>query len=447
MTRSTIGALCALCLSWAAPPSVAATLMLDRVTLPSRFGPTVDSAPVPGRPGAMLILNQATGRILLFDAATGTASVVLDKVTVDGRDLPTGYNRGAYSLALAPDFAASGQVYVSVATTLPAEAGDGTRVRNANVVVRYDVDLATLTADPSTQARIVTIPHPLAPRTGTHYGGAIGFDATGALLLTTGDTDAPFGDGQANPARDVTSLLGKIIRIDPTGDDSPDDPLNAYRIPPDNPDLGPGADPALFAIGLRNPFKGKVDLATGAFFVADVGEARVEEIDLVRPGDDLGWPALEGGDPVAGASNPGGRQTPPVFTYGHDMGVSVVGGIVYHGRRNPALDGRYLFGDLVGVAGANRMPLFSMAFDLLAGTVERPVRYDLSVRSGTLNALFGFGQTTDGRLFAFDGDGDVFRVSSVPVPAAALPALAVWGLVLCWKGRRRRQAAHRVTVV
>ena len=224
----------------------------------------------------------------------------------------------------------------------------------------------------------------------------------------------------------------------------PGDPLNNYRIPPDNPDFGPGADPALYATGLRNPFKGKVDLQTGAFMVADVGEGAREEINFVRPGDNLGWPAFEGPNAVAGVESSGGPAVSPVFSYGHDIGVSVVGGIVYHGSRNGGLDGQYVFGDLLGVGGPNRMPVFSYTFDLLSGAVDRLTRYDLSVRTGTLNVLFGFGQTDGGRLFAFDGDGDVFRVSSVPLPAAGVLLTALYGSLSLWglaragmMGRRR----------
>ena len=151
------------------------------------------------------------------------------------------------------------------------------------------------------------------------------------LFLGIGD------DNQAHDAPDLQSLRGKIIRIDVRGATME----RPYRIPDDNPLLAtPDARPEIWAWGLRNPWRMSFD-TEGRLWVGDVGADLEEEISLVMPGADLGWPLIEGtychGEQRACDAL---DATPPVATYGRDQGCAIIGGI-----HRPAT-GAYLFGDL-----------------------------------------------------------------------------------------------------
>lgn len=185
---------------------------------------------------------------------------------------------------------------------------------------------------------IIEVPQPYT----NHNGGAIRFGPDGMLYLGLGDGGAandPEGHGQNRE-----TLLGTIIRIDVNDIDT----TTPYRIPTDNPFLGiAGVRPEIWAYGLRNPWRMAFDQETGLLWAADVGQDRVEEIVIVRAGENHGWNVFEGDecfrsdDDCAALSD----AVPPVGTYGHDKGCSVTGGMVYRGDALPHLQDVYIFGD------------------------------------------------------------------------------------------------------
>ncbi|HSM50872.1 MAG TPA: PQQ-dependent sugar dehydrogenase, partial [Thermoanaerobaculia bacterium] len=160
---------------------------------------------------------------------------------------------------------------------------------------------------------------------------------------------------QAHPGQ---YLLGKMLRLDVTGDDFPADPLRTYRIPPDNPYAGAtfGAD-EIWARGLRNPFRFSFDRATGDLWIGDVGQGAWEEVNL-RPfgspgGDHYGWVCREGlvASSVSGCSQTNcpadstGLQDPVFVGDSSATWCSVIGGYRYRGSRVPGTIGDYLFAD------------------------------------------------------------------------------------------------------
>ncbi len=174
-----------------------------------------------------------------------------------------------------------------------------------------------------------------------HSGGCIHFGPDGFLYFGMGDT-GPHRDPNGH-AQNLNLLLGKILRIDVDhGEDG-----KAYSIPRDNPFQGmPNARPEIWALGFRNPWQFTFDKETGDLWVADVGQDRLEEIDIVKRGENYGWNVYEGFEPFSNIFRKEGvTYTLPVLAYRRKFGVSVTGGPVYRGKKAPSFQGVYIFGD------------------------------------------------------------------------------------------------------
>jgi putative heme-binding domain-containing protein len=174
-----------------------------------------------------------------------------------------------------------------------------------------------------------------------HTGGHIAFGPDGYLYLGMGDT-GPQQDPQGH-GQDMTTLLGKILRIDVdhTSGELP------YAIPADNPFINTtGACPEIFAVGFREPWRFSFDSVTGDLWVGDVGQDRVEEVAIVRKGENHGWNVYEGFEAFSNKyRKEGAAYTPPVFAYRRKFGNSITGGFVYRGDKNSSFYGAYICGD------------------------------------------------------------------------------------------------------
>ena len=180
-----------------------------------------------------------------------------------------------------------------------------------------------------------------------HNGGWIDFGPDGYLYIATGDGGA--ANDPKKRAQDLSSHLGKILRIDVSG-------KTGYTIPKDNPYRGKGsAKPEIYSSGLRNPWRCSWDRKTGDFYIGDVGQNLWEEINYIPAGKDkglnYGWRPREGliATPkkgVGGDKPPG--ATEPVYVYKHGsgkfQGISVTGGYVYRGPIK-SIQGKYFFAD------------------------------------------------------------------------------------------------------
>ena len=171
---------------------------------------------------------------------------------------------------------------------------------------------------------------------GNHNSGQLAFGPDGYLYISLGDGGAggdPHGNGQ-NPH----SLLGSLLRIDVDGG-------KPYAIPPDNPFIKGGGRPEVYAYGLRNPWGWGFDRKTGRLWLADVGQDRWEEVDVIRPGGNYGWNIKEGRHCYARMPCEVAGLVDPVVEYSHRQGCSITGGRVYRGRAVPQLVGQYLYAD------------------------------------------------------------------------------------------------------
>lgn len=207
------------------------------------------------------------------------------------------------------------------------------------IISRFTVSAGK--ADIESEKVLLKIPQPYA----NHNGGSLRFGPDGYLYISLGDGGSAGDPG--NRAQDKNVLLGKILRIDV-------DKGDPYDIPPTNPFINQiGVKPEIWSYGLRNPWRMNFDKTTGDLYIADVGQATIEEINMQpkdNGGQNYGWRCYEGTakynlDGCLDSSN----YTFPIFEYDHNEGrCSIAGGYVYRGKKYSALVGKYFYGDFCG---------------------------------------------------------------------------------------------------
>ena len=343
-----------------------------------------------------VFIVEKAGQIEILDLDTGLlASTPFLDIVSSISDAGEG---GLLGLALAPDFSTSGTFYVYV-TNL---SGD-TEIR------RYQVSSTDPNqADVSSANVILTFAQP----DDNHNAGWIGFDSGGLLYIASGD-----GGGSGDPAgngQNTNTLLGAMLRIDPSSDDFPGDALRDYAIPADNPFATSGGAPEIYAYGLRNPFRASFDRATDNLYIGDVGQGAIEEIDLIRPGEaglNFGWNILEGTQNFAGGSTAG--LTPPIAEYSHGTGPtqgrSVTGGYVYRGPI-ASLQGQYFFGDFIsGNIWSINVSSISQGATISSNAFNIRTS-EFTPDLGALDNFASFGEDDAGNLYLVGIDGEVFVV-------------------------------------
>lgn len=295
-----------------------------------------------------------------------------------------GAERGLLSIAFPRNYRRSGRFYVAFTDN----QGD------LNV---WEFSRRSATrAKRSSGRRVIVIPH---RANANHNAGQLQFLGN-LLYISTGDGGA--GGDPPNNAQNVDSLLGKILRVDPT-------PGGGYTVPADNPFVGrPGRD-EIFAYGFRNPWRFSFNTkGAGAPYIAvgDAGQDRFEEVDYTRvsaaAGANFGWDAFEGFSKYTGTASgtpdPGGT-TKPVLVYGthSDGNCTIVGGYVVHDKRLGRLRGRYVYSDFC----AGRLRSF----------VPKPGGARHNRKVGVhVDSPSSFGQDTRGRIYVCSLDGPVYRL-------------------------------------
>jgi putative heme-binding domain-containing protein len=174
-----------------------------------------------------------------------------------------------------------------------------------------------------------------------HSGGCICFGPDGFLYIGMGDT-GPQQDPQGH-GQDLSIFLGKMLRIDVDHSD----PDLAYAIPTDNPFHDrPNVRPEIWAYGFREPWRFSFDPLTHDLWVGDVGQDRIEEVSIVKKGENLGWNVYEGFEPFSNRYRKEGvTYVPPVFAYRRKYGNSITGGFIYRGDKRSSFYGVYICGD------------------------------------------------------------------------------------------------------
>ncbi len=248
---------------------------------------------------------------------------------------------------------------------------------------------------------------------GYHLGGSPLFGPDGLLYLPLGDGGYT-GDPQGGTrSQSLSSLWGKVLRIDVDGDDFPADAEANYRIPAGNPYVGGVAtDDAIFARGLRNPFRCSFDRVTGKLWIGDVGGTVREEIDVIDPLTDAtknyGWNCVEGTlcTSNSNCSCPSASITAPLYDYTHTTGLCITGGSVYRGCAVPALVGQYLYADYQNNK-AWRMNL----------STGSPVVTDITTQLAPVGGITCIGEDARGELYVVNHtSGTVRKITSNPAP-------------------------------
>jgi len=326
--------------------------------------------------GELAYVLERAGRIRLFRKDLLQRRPVLDIASL----VTTSGEGGLLGMAFDARFANNRHIYLHYS--------NGTGV--TTVIARYTMDPSMTSIDTSSARTIIRITQPFT----NHKGGSINFGQDGFLYVGMGDGGS--GNDPSNNAQNPNSLLGKMLRIDPTGDDFPADPLTNYSIPTSNPWFSTaGARKELWAIGVRNPFRWNIDSVTGALLIADVGQGTMEEVNYEpagMSGRNYGWRVREG----TGATGLSGNAfnttyRNPFFTYLRNSttgGFSITGGFFYRGTALAELTNRYLCADYVsnnfwavpivlnGSGEANTTPLASAARHPFAVTVSGIVSID-----------------------------------------------------------------------
>ncbi len=355
--------------------AVAAKVRLVQV---GRFTQPVGVTGAPGEPSRVFVVQRA-GQVMLILGGHTQAQPFLDiagSVNSQGSD-----EQGLLGLAFPSDYASSGLFYV-----------DYTIADNDIRIVQYhrsatDPNLA----DPSSGRLVLTIDH---HQFTNHNGGQLAFGPEGDLYVGVGDGGSE--DDPDNNGQDTDTLLGKILRIDPSSG-------GGYTIPPTNPFAGrPKKRAEIWAYGLRNPWRFSFDRLTGALIIGDVGQNLQEEVDYAPAGTgsgaNYGWSIWEGDRRNKPGTAP--HAVFPVLVARHSQGYcAIIGGYVVRDHSLPGLYGRYLFGDYC------RPQIESVKLSRGRATGLRATGLQVSETSS-------FGEDASGHIYVASLAGPVYRIAS-----------------------------------
>lgn len=269
-------------------------------------------------PDGRLLVTEKPGRLLIV-TQEGEQSAPVSGVP----DVDYGGQGGLGDVVLHPDFAANSTIYLSY-----VEAGEGDR-RGA-AVARATLTLNADGGGDLGNVEVVWRQHQKHLGRG-HYGHRIAFSPDGYMFISSGDRQ------KFDPAQDMSQNLGKIVRLNDDG-----------SVPDDNPfaDQG-GVTAQIWSLGHRNPLGLAFD-AEGRLWNQEMGPAHGDELNLVLPGRNYGYPVVSNGDHYDGTEIPD-HDTRPDFEAPKAYWVPAIspGGLMfYSGDLFPDWKGNAFIGGL-----------------------------------------------------------------------------------------------------
>jgi glucose/arabinose dehydrogenase len=342
--------------------------------------PTVVTAPVGDD---RIFVVQRVGVIRILDENR----TMLEPAFLDLTDqvLAGGIEQGMLGLAFHPDYANNSRFFVYY-----VDKG-GRRQLSEFAVSPTDPNVAFA----ASEKVIFEYEQPEGHTDIRHYAGNVAFGPDGYLWVSMGD-----GADSRDQGQDPNTPYGKVVRIDVDSGDP-------YAIPPDNPFVDGGGMPDVWAYGLRNPWRFAIDSVDGLIYIADVGHADQEEVNVVpiaEGGYNFGWSDMEGTRCFHQQDCDPADYTSPVVTYSHEEGLSITGGYVYRGDEIPELNGTYFYSDWVRQ--------WIRGFEFVDGQVteERDWTEDLG---GPVGSVTSFGLDGHGELYLVTYEGGVYKFTAV----------------------------------
>ncbi len=312
-------------------------------------------------PDGRMLVTEKKGRLFVVSPAG-------DKTKIGGvPEVDYGGQGGLGDVVLHPDFAENSTIYLSY-----AEAGEGDDQRGAAVMrARLDLDAETLS-----NAEVIWRQEPKVSGRG-HYGHRLLFDAAGYLFISSGERQ------KFDPAQDMSSNLGKILRLHDDG-----------SVPGDNPFVKDGTVASqVWSLGHRNPL-GIVFDSDGRLWAHEMGPKGGDELNLVNPGNNYGYPVVSNGDHYNGDVIPDHETRPefvePVISW--TPVISPAGFIIYDGT---------LFGDWRGdgfIGGMSSKALLRIEFN--GDSAREAERFDMGER------IREVAQGPDGAIWLLEDERD-----------------------------------------
>jgi glucose/arabinose dehydrogenase len=326
-----------------------------------------------------LFVTERVGLVRIIDANDELlGSAFLD---ISDRVLANGIEQGLLGLTFHPDYATNGRFFVYYTDR------DGRRQLSEFQVSVSDPNLAS----PDTERVLVELEQPEDATDIRHYAGQLNFDPDGLLWMSMGD-----GADSRDQGQDPNTLFGAVSRLDV---DSATEP---YGIPPNNPFIDGGGAPEVWAYGLRNPWRFSIDPVDRLVYIADVGHADQEEVNVLpidEGGFNLGWSDMEGTRCFHNQDCDPADYTSPVITYSHEEGCSVTGGYVYRGSAIPEIAGTYFYSDWCSQ--------WIRSFKYVDGQLTEET--DWSSELGQIGQINSFGVGGDSEMYAVTHEGVVAR--------------------------------------
>jgi glucose/arabinose dehydrogenase len=286
------------------------------------------TSPADGSDRVFVVAQKGVIHVFANKADVKQSSVFLDISS----QVRSGGEMGLLGLAFHPKYKTNGYFYVNYTRGNPLET----------IISRFKVSARNPNvADASSELVLLRYNQPYS----NHNGGKVAFGNDGFLYISAGDGGS--GGDPGNRAQNKKELLGKIMRIDV---DKKEGDLN-YAIPADNPFASnqEGFRKEIYAYGLRNVWRFNFDRQTGMLWAGDVGQNKIEEVDIIEKGGNYGWKIMEANECFKEQNCDKTGLILPVYSYeqGFSTGRSVTGGFVCRDKNLPALNGKYVYGDYV----------------------------------------------------------------------------------------------------